>query len=110
MANTRRTTRGSTTNRPIMVLLDVLGKRWSLRIMWELRDQRLSFRQLRERCDNLSPTSLNARLKELRELQLVDLDDGGYGYTRWGEELGEQLLSLNSWAQGWHTQTGQPRS
>jgi DNA-binding HxlR family transcriptional regulator len=84
-----------------MRLLDVLGKRWSLRILWELRDERLTFRELRGRCDDVSPTSLNARLKELRALRLIDHDDAGFGYTRWGRELGEQLLALNAWAQRW---------
>ena len=27
--------RGSRTGRPIMVVLDVLGRRWALRVLWE---------------------------------------------------------------------------
>ena len=96
-----KTVRGSRTGRPIMRLFDVLGKRWSLRILWELREQRLTFRQLRERCDDVSPTSLNARLKELRELQLVDHTDDGFGYTPLGTELGQQLEDLNGWSKKW---------
>ena len=94
--------RGSSTGRPIMLLLDVMGRRWSLRVLWELRGERLTFRELRSRCNDVSPTSLNARLKELRELHLVDLQEGGYGYTKWGAELGEQLLAMNEWAEKWH--------
>ncbi len=97
--------RGSTTGRPIMRLLDTMGKRWTLRILWELRDSRLTFRELRARCDDISPTSLNARLKELRALDLVDLTDAGYGYTLWGEELGGQLLTLSRWADKWDSET-----
>ena len=93
--------RGSKTGRPIMVLLDILGRRWSLRIMWELRDERMTFRQLRKRCDDVSPTSLNLRLKELRELHLLDHDENGFGYTKWGQELGDQLLVLNRWSLKW---------
>ena len=93
--------RGSTTGRPIMRLLDVLGKRWSLRVLWELREGRMTFRELRMRCDDVSPTSLNARLKDLRNLNLVDLTDDGFGYTRWGHELGEQLMTMNRWAMKW---------
>ena len=77
--------------RPIMVLLGLLEKRWALRVLWELRDERLSFRQLRERCDDVSPTSLNQRLKELRSFGLVDLTDAGFGYTDLGKELGVQI-------------------
>jgi DNA-binding HxlR family transcriptional regulator len=101
MVKQSRQVRGSETGRPIMRLLDVLGRRWSLRILWELRDRRLTFRELRESCDDVSPTSLNRRLKELRDLQLVDHDETGFGYTRFGSELGEQLLVMNRWSEGW---------
>jgi DNA-binding HxlR family transcriptional regulator len=84
-----------------MRLMDVMGRRWSLRILWELRNERLTFRELRERCDDVSPTSLNQRLKELRAHQLVDHDEEGFGYTKWGEELGEHMLELSRWAEQW---------
>ena len=48
--------RGSSTGRPIMVLLDLLGRRWSLRILWELREAPLTSRALRSACDEASPT------------------------------------------------------
>lgn len=105
MKKTKSAVRGSTKGQPIMRLLDTIGKRWSLRVLWELRDCRLSFRELRVRCDDVSPSSLNVRLKELRALSLVDLTDEGYGYTPWGEELGRQLLDLNQWAGKWDKET-----
>ena len=37
----KRTVRGSRSGRPIMALLDLLGRRWTLRILWELREQAL---------------------------------------------------------------------
>lgn len=84
-----------------MVLFDVLGKRWTLRILWELRDGPLPFRALRERCDLMSPTSLNQRLKEFRELQLVELREEGYAMTQQGISLGKQLARLDIWAKQW---------
>jgi DNA-binding HxlR family transcriptional regulator len=94
--------RSSKKGRPIMVLLDVLGRRWSMRIMWELRGgDRVSFRELRERCDDVSPTSLNQRLKDLRELQIVDLSDSGFGLTERGIELGLHLSELSVWSEKW---------
>lgn len=98
----RKKTNQTSQKRPIMLLLDLISKRWALRIMWELREGRLNFRELRERCDDVSPTSLNQRLKELREHDLVELDEDGYGYTRWGEELGEKLIEMHLWAGKWH--------
>jgi DNA-binding HxlR family transcriptional regulator len=95
--------RGSTSGRPIMVLLDVLGQRWTLRIVWELRDGPLTFRALRDRCDAVSPTLLNARLKALRGLGLVDLGDAGFGLTARARELTPLLVRLDSLANSWAT-------
>jgi DNA-binding HxlR family transcriptional regulator len=87
--------------RPIMQAFDLLGKRWTLRVLWELREERLTFRALQERCDDVSPTVLNRRLKELRAGGILDHDDSGYGLTASGEELGRHLLALNDWAKRW---------
>ena len=65
--------RGSRTGRPIMVLLDLLGRRWTLRIVWELREARL-----------------------------VQLDEAvGYRLTSLGEELLRLLLPLHVWSEKW---------
>jgi DNA-binding HxlR family transcriptional regulator len=83
-----------------MTLFDVLGRRWALRILWELRDEALSFRALRERCDEISPSVLNARLAELRELALIELGDG-YALSAQGRSLGALLLPLDAWSRRW---------
>jgi DNA-binding HxlR family transcriptional regulator len=69
----KRAVRGSTSGRPIMVLLDLLGRRWTLRIIWELREKPLTSRALRTACDEASPTVLQARLSELRDAGLLEL-------------------------------------
>jgi DNA-binding HxlR family transcriptional regulator len=91
--------RGSKTGRPVMRVLDVLGRRWSLRILWELRDGPLTFRGLREACDDVSPSSLNQRLADLRELGVIEPRDQGYELTPSGQELGRILLALYEWAE-----------
>ena len=100
--------RGSTTGRPLMVLLDILGQKWTLRILWELqKSKRLSFRGLRTACDEVSPTLLNRRLKMLRELAFVDLEKEGFGLTRLGDELTSEFARLDSWANRWADQFNQ---
>ncbi len=84
-----------------MVLLDVLGQRWTLRLLWELSHQRATFRALRSRCDEVSPTLLNKRLKDLRRLALVDLNSDGFGLTRHGISLTKKLATLDLWADEW---------
>lgn len=93
--------RGSRTGRPIMVLLDALGRRWALRVLWELHAAASSFRDLRARCEEVSPSVLNERLAELRELGLVELSEEGYALTEQGRELGALLLPLDAWARRW---------
>lgn len=84
-----------------MVLLDVLGQRWALRVLWELRAGRCTFRVLRSRCGDVSPTVLNRRLKELRDLGMLDRDAEGYGLTSAGEDLGRHLMRLSDWSERW---------
>ncbi|HEY4794216.1 MAG TPA: helix-turn-helix domain-containing protein [Mycobacterium sp.] len=92
--------RGSRSGRPIMVALDALGRRGALRLLWELRDGPLTFRALQTACDT-NPGSLNTRLKELRELHIVDHGAAGYFLTPHGQSLMAALEPLQSWAHGW---------
>ena len=94
--------RGSRTGRPIMALLDLLGRRWTLRIVWELRGGPLTSRALRTACDDASPTVMQARLSELREAGLVELLAGdGYRLAPLGRELMECFLPLHHFAERW---------
>ena len=102
-AMTKRRVRGSRTGRPVMALLDLLGRRWTLRIVWELREDRaLTSRALRTACDEASPTVLNERLQELREAGFVALGEaGGYALTPLGRELSAQVMPLYRFAERW---------
>lgn len=98
--------RGSKSGRPIMALLDLLGRRWTLRILWEMRhEEAMSFREIQSACDNLSPTVLNKRLQELREADIITLQDGeGYQLTEQGITLLTLLMPLNEWSEQWAKQ------
>ena len=85
--------RGSKTGRPLMVALDLLGRRTALRILWELRETSMTFRTLQEACDT-NPSVLNTRLKELREAHLVEHGEDGYSLTPIGARLVQALLPL----------------
>ena len=96
-----RGVRGSRTGRPIMALLDLLGRRWSLRILWELRESALTSRALRTACDEASPAVLQTRLDELREAGFITLGDDGYALTALGRELNATFMPLHSFAERW---------
>jgi DNA-binding HxlR family transcriptional regulator len=106
-ASRSRSVRGSRTGRPVMALLDLLGRRWSLRILWELRKAPLTSRGLRTACDEASPTVVQARLSELREAGFVELGEGGgYGLTALGQELCETFIPLHRFAERWRSKRG----
>ncbi|MBA2678999.1 MAG: helix-turn-helix transcriptional regulator [Ktedonobacteraceae bacterium] len=94
--------RGSQTGRPIMALLDLLGRRWTLRILWELREKKLGFRALQNESDTMSPSVLSQRLMELREAGIVEQnEDADYLLTQEGNALVQSLAPLNDWAMRW---------
>jgi len=96
-----RPARGSKSGRPIMALLDLLGRRWTLRIVWELRDEPRRFRELQD-VIGASPTTVNGRLGELRAAKLVELDvETGYKLTDLGRELLKLFLPLHLWSEKW---------
>ncbi len=84
-----------------MALLDLLGRRWALRIVWELRDAALTSRALRAVCDEASPTIMQTRLTELRDAGLVELTEAGYGLTPLGRELMQLFMPLHHFAERW---------
>jgi DNA-binding HxlR family transcriptional regulator len=94
-------------SKPIMVLLDLLGRRWVLRIVWELRSgEALGFRELQRRCGDLSPSVLSQRLGELKKAAIVRTDDDGdYALTTDGARLLKALKPLNEWAEHWRSAT-----
>jgi DNA-binding HxlR family transcriptional regulator len=96
-----RPVRGSRTGKPIMALLDLLGRRWALRIIWELRDGPLTFRDLQSRCDGMSSSVLNQRLAELRAAWIIEQDGTGYRLTAEGGKLLAAYPALQTWADRW---------
>lgn len=96
-----RPVRGSRTGRPIMVALDLLGRRGALRILWELRHgEPMTFRLLQAAAET-NPALLNTRLAELRAARLVAHEGEGYLLTPIGNELLAALRPFSEWAGKW---------
>ena len=85
----------------IKAALDLFGRRWALRILWELRAKPLTFRDLQDACGDISPAVLNTRLAELRDAAIVAQEPGGYRLTPDGATLITALLPLHDWADRW---------
>jgi DNA-binding HxlR family transcriptional regulator len=85
--------------RPIVKLLDLLGRRWALRLLWELRRDAVSFSDLRKRTE-ISPSVLSARLADLSAAGIVERERSRrYRLTGRGRELARMLYEINRWAE-----------
>ncbi len=103
--------RGSTSGAPIMALLDLLGRRWAMGVLWTLSEiEPATFRQLQDKCETISPAVLNKRLAELRAAHLIDRGEGGYITTRQGRELYDHLVPLGAWSKQWAARLDTPES
>jgi len=93
--------RGSSSGIAIMAVFDLLGRKWNMRIMWELNSATLSFRGLQQSCGGMSPSVLNSRIKQLTEAQLVFTTSEGYKLTKLGLSLMTTLNPLRDWSKKW---------
>ncbi|MCZ2721969.1 helix-turn-helix domain-containing protein [Marinomonas sp. 15G1-11] len=93
--------RGSESGQPIMVLFDLLGRRWAMGILWGLSGSNRTFRDLQTHCGSASPSVLNTRLKELRAAHLIEKAADGYSLTEDGRALFKHLEPLGDWAKDW---------
>lgn len=85
-----------------MAALDLFGRRWTLRIIWELGEGPLGFRLLQRRCDDMSSSVLRQRLTELQEVRLAEvLDDGSYSLTALGHDARAALDPVIDWSRRW---------
>jgi len=85
-----------------MAAMDLLGRRWALRILWELRDGPTGARALRAKCDGMSSSVLYDRLRDLGAAGLIDRTrQDEYVLTDVGAALGSALKPLDRWADSW---------
>ncbi len=84
-----------------MALFDLLGRSWALGIVWQLSNGTMTFRQVQESCEQISPTILNRRLKELTACGLLERSEKGYQLTDSGAELFRHLKPLGAWSLKW---------
>jgi DNA-binding HxlR family transcriptional regulator len=90
-----------------MALLDLLGRRWALRVIWELREGPVTFRTLQQRCGGMSSSVLGQRLRELRAAEIVEAGGEGYRLTGEGRRLLDAYQPLGAWAERWEQRTRQ---
>lgn len=95
--------RGSERGLPIMALFDLLGRPWAMGIVWQLQEASCpcTFRELQERCESISPSILNSRVKDLREAGIVERTLEGYRLSERGRKLRELLLPFGDWSREW---------
>ncbi|MFC8515199.1 winged helix-turn-helix transcriptional regulator [Streptomyces sp. NPDC057257] len=87
-----------------MAALDLLGRRWTLRVIWELHQHTapIGFRDLQRRCDGMSSSVLSTRLAELREAGIAaPTADATWQLTALGLDLVTAMGPLLEWSRVW---------
>lgn len=56
----------------VLKIIDVLGGKWTMAVIWELCTEPKGFNELQRQIDGVSPRVLSARLKELVAHGIVD--------------------------------------
>src|SRR3954465_6066944 len=89
-----------------MALFDLAGRRWTLRVLWELSEagEPLTFRELKARCADMSSSVLTRRVAELRDARLLARQADGYGLSELGQDLVRSLQPLLAWSRTWATE------
>ncbi|MGI9262857.1 MAG: winged helix-turn-helix transcriptional regulator [Woeseiaceae bacterium] len=99
MAQRIQNLRRAPTSTAMAHALDFSGRRWALRIVWELRVGPLNFRALQAACGGISPSVLQRRLHELRALEIIEkIPRLGYRLSTSGEKLFQVLAQLDKWS------------
>ena len=96
--------RGSKSGVPIMALFDLLGRTWAMGVIWQLQNGPYTFRTLQERCESISPSILNSRIKDLIKADIAERTLDGYQLTKRGHELIQLLLPFGDWSMDWATE------
>lgn len=92
-------------NAAIYQLFERLECRYSLRVLWALRDGHpQTFRLLQDSVGGITPNTLNTRIKELREAGLLDHGSEGYVLTAVGTDLLKRLADVQAFASRWASQ------
>lgn len=87
-----------------MALFDLIGRRWTLRIIWELQQasRPLTFRELRSACGDISSSVLTRRLHELTDVLITAHTGDGYTLTGTGNRLVTSLRPVLEWSRAWN--------
>ncbi len=93
--------RGSKTGIAIMALFDLLGRSWAMGVLWQLQNGPYTFRALQEKCESISPSILNSRIKDLREAEIAERTLDGYQLTERGYKLINLIKPFGDWSRGW---------
>jgi DNA-binding HxlR family transcriptional regulator len=91
---------------PVARTLDIVGDRWTMLILRDLRDGPRKFHELQASLAGISPNTLSARLKNLEQHAIVErrfYEDhpprAEYLLTSKGDELRSVLGALRKWGE-----------
>ncbi|MBX3032616.1 MAG: helix-turn-helix transcriptional regulator [Bdellovibrionaceae bacterium] len=89
---------------PAELTVDLIGSKWRIIVLWNLRKKTRNFNELRRLTPGISATNLSLALKHLQGLGLVEREETGaargevnYSMTSRGQSLDAVLKALVRW-------------
>jgi DNA-binding HxlR family transcriptional regulator len=70
-------------------------------VVWQLQNGPFTFRELQEKCESISPSLLNSRIKELKKADIVERTLDGYQLTKRGNSLIRLIRPFGEWSRKW---------
>jgi DNA-binding HxlR family transcriptional regulator len=90
----------------VQAALKVLGGKWKLLILWNLKDETKRFSELKRLIPNITEKMLSQQLKELEKDGIVDRNVRSqvplqveYSFTEYGKTLIPSIESLCAWGE-----------
>ncbi|WP_198654629.1 MULTISPECIES: winged helix-turn-helix transcriptional regulator [Nocardia] len=99
--------RADPADEPVLAVMELLGQRWMMRVLWELEPAPLGFLELRRRMGQCSSSVLSVRLHNLQAAGLIVKTPGKvYELTAAGTELTAAMRPLWTWSRSWAARPG----
>ncbi|MFA5254042.1 MAG: helix-turn-helix domain-containing protein [Methanoregula sp.] len=89
---------------PVELFCEVMGSKWKILIIWNLKDRKLRFTALQKKMHNVNSKTLTTHLRELEELKIISRvlypevpPRVEYSLTGYGKGLFPVFESIRAW-------------
>lgn len=89
---------------PVELFCEVMGSKWKILIIWNLRDRTLRFTALQKKMHNVNSKTITTHLRELEDLKIISRvmfpevpPRVEYSLTKYGRDLLSVFDAMRTW-------------